>query len=312
MDLYAATWAYLATLPAVQEWPELRTLLEQVTQKQPRHWRLPARGCAASGGTLDQAIPAVAATGCLYLAIVLVDDMLDADPKGQHNTLGYPFTANLASALQAAGLEAIARAPVPLATQTAMLSRLNRMILLTALGQYWDAQNPHDEASYWRVTRTKSSPFFGTALAVGALLGGATEESAARLGEVGEIYGEMIQINDDLNDVMAVPANADWHQGRFPLPILFAELVPHPQQAQFRSLRQHITETGALQVAQEILIRSGAMSYAMDQLLQRHRQATDLLNQMLLVERAGVQQLLDEVVAPAQRLLDQVRVQDPG
>ncbi len=53
-------------------------------------------------------------------------------------------------------------------------------------------------------------------------MGGATETTATRLGEVGALYGEMIQLSDDLNDVMEYPANVDWLQGRYPLPILRA------------------------------------------------------------------------------------------
>ncbi len=317
MELYDASWEYLSSLPTVQEWPELKQLLARgIAQKLP-HWRLPALASVAVGGTVEQAIPAVAAMGSLFLSIILIDDMLDADPKGQHHALGHAATANIASALQAIGLEAIAHGSasgnsstqtIAPATQAMIMNQLNRMILQTALGQHWDVQNPSDEESFWRVARTKSTHFFGKTLSVGALWGGATETTAMRLGEVGSLYGEIIQLSDDLNDVMELPANVDWLQGRYPLPILFATLVPHPERERFISLRPQVGAAWALQEAQEILIRCGAMSYTIDQLLQRYQQVNALLQQTVLVERAAIQQLVDDVIAPVQKLLIQVNL----
>ena len=60
-----------------------------------------------------------------------------------------------------------------------------------------------------RVTRTKSSPFFSASFFVGALMSGSPEPVAQKLGDIGALYGEMIQVNDDLNDVLEIPANAD-------------------------------------------------------------------------------------------------------
>lgn len=313
MELYDASWEYLSSLPTVQAWPELKQLLSRgITQKSP-HWRLPALATVAVGGTVEKAIPAVAAMGALFLSIVLIDDMLDADPKGQHHALGRAATANIAIALQAIGLEAIGHGSsfaqtIAPATQALIMNQLNRMILQTALGQHWDVQNPSDEESYWRVARTKSSPFFGTSLSVGALMGGATETTARHLGEVGALYGEMIQLSDDLNDVMELPANVDWLQGRYPLPILFATLVPHPERERFIALRPQVGEAWALQEAQEILIRCGAMSYTIDQLFQRYQQVNTLLQQTVLVDPASIQQLVDDVIAPVQKLLSQVNM----
>lgn len=69
------------------------------------------------------------------------------------------------------------------------------MLLQTTFGQYLDTQNPCDEESYWRVTRTKSSPYFATSFLVGALMSGASAEVAEKLGEMGALYGEMVQLN---------------------------------------------------------------------------------------------------------------------
>ena len=80
------------------------------------------------------------------------------------------------------------------------------MMLATAWGQRLDLMNPGDETSYWAVVQAKSAPCFGAALESGAWLGGADRETALALRALGEAYGEMIQIHDDLQDVMATPA----------------------------------------------------------------------------------------------------------
>mgnify|MGYP000306518190 CR=1 FL=1 len=306
MDLYNALWDYLNGIPTIRDWPELNDFLRKVVAGKPRHWRLVARACQAAGGTPEQALPGMAALGALFLNIVLIDDMLDQDPKGQYHRLGHAATANIASAFQAAGYEAIARSPLPPLAQAQIYQRLTAMLLQTTLGQYWDSHNPSDEASYWQVTRAKSSPYFATSFYVGVRMAGGDHELAARVAEVGALYGEMIQINDDLNDVMETPANVDWLQGRYPLPILFATLVPHPERERFLEVRTQIADEAALIEAQEILIRCGAMSFGVDQLLQRYQQATAHLDACALAQPGYLQQILDEVVAPAQRLLAQL------
>ncbi len=306
MEIYDATWHYVSALPTVQAWPALHDLLQRVIRHRPPHWWMAARACLAAGGTLDQAVPAVAALGALFLNIVLLDDLLDDDPKGQHLTLGVGATANMASALQAIGLEAIVRTELPPATQALILRRLNTMILQTTLGQYLDTQNACDEESYWRVTRTKSSPYFATSFYVGALVAGATEPHADQLSELGGLYGEMVQINDDLNDVLAVPANPDWQQGRYPLPILFATLVPHPERARFIELRAQTDAAWALAEAQAILIRCGAISYGIDQLLRRGDTIRAQLQRIELTQPELIEEMVNGILNPVHTLLAQI------
>ncbi len=178
----------------------------------------------------------------------------------------------------------------------------------TALGQELDIQNPADEKSYWQVVKNKSAPFYGCAFHLGALFGEATQTVEVGLKRLGELYGEMIQIHDDLNDTMAVPANSDWLQGRKPLPILFAQSVQHPQRARFMELYQNISVENALQEAQEILIRRGAVSSCADQLLRRHRAGQDILDKISLPNKATVDSVIAGIIAPVQRLFDTLDV----
>jgi geranylgeranyl pyrophosphate synthase len=188
------------------------------------------------------------------------------------------------------------------------LDSLNRMVLTTAHGQDLDIKNPSDEASYWRVVENKSAPFYGGALHLGALLAEAQADVTDHLEQVGRLYGEMIQIHDDLNDTMAVPANPDWLQKRKPLPILFALTVEHPDQARFVDLHQSVPNGNTLEQAQEILIRCGAVSYCADQLLRRYQTIQYLLSKTPLPNRRPLDSLVEDVIAPVRKLFETLGV----
>ncbi|MCI0395661.1 MAG: polyprenyl synthetase family protein [Chloroflexi bacterium] len=311
MDTYTLVVDFVLALPPVRSWTGMSTLLERAAHGKPHDWQLPLLACEAVGGRPNQAIPAAAAVACSQISIILVDDMLDADARGEYHQVGLPAAANLAVAFQVAGLEALAHSSAPSETRLAALQAVRQMALTTALGQHWDTQNPADEAAYWRLVQTKSSPFFEAALYAGALLGGASPELAGQLKQFGHVYGQIIQIHDDLNDAMATPANADWLAGRSPLPILFAQVVDHPGRERFLQLRQAIPRPEALAEAQKILIRCGAVSYCVDQLLRRYQAAQRLLAAMPLAAPGRLAGLLEPVISPVQALLTEIGVSQP-
>jgi hypothetical protein len=83
----------------------------------------------------------------------------------------------------------------------------------------------------------------------------------------------MIQIHDDLNDAIEIPASQDWILGRPSLPILFAKLVNHPERERFIKLQKDFSSLERLEEAQSILVRCSALSYCIDQPLYRYNQA---------------------------------------
>ena len=178
---------------------------------------------------------------------------------------------------------------------------------MTTLGQYLDVQCPENEESFWDMVQTKSSPFFGVALKSGAVFGGASIETISQVEEIGKLYGEMIQIHDDLGDTMALPASPDWQQDRMSLPILFAQSVDHPERSLFLELRQKaMIDEGALCEAQEILIRCGAVSYCVDRLLQKYQVAKEILQTADLARPELIDNLLEEIIAPAKKLFEEI------
>lgn len=307
MDVYKQTKALLLELPVVQSWAKMESLIQRATQRKPHDWQLPVKACEAVGGVAEQALPAVAAIACLQISIILIDDMMDNDSRGEYRQIGAPAAANLAAAFQSAGLEAVARSKqVPQNLRLAVFESLNQAALTTALGQYWDVQNPTNESDYWRMIRTKSSPFFSSALYAGALLGGASQEVARCIQRFGTLYGELIQIHDDLNDTMAAPANSDWTSGRMPLPILFAQTVTHPDRERFLKLRREMPDPEALSKAQTILLRCGAVSYCIDQIVRRHMIACETLATIPLVHQGKLEDLLEPLIDPVEALFTEV------
>ncbi|HET6598077.1 MAG TPA: polyprenyl synthetase family protein [Anaerolineales bacterium] len=304
MDIYQLTTEYLLALPIFDAWEEMKTILQRAASLRPRDWQLPVLACQALGESVERAVPASAGLACAQISIILVDDMLDDDPRGKYHQIGSGRASNFALAFQSAGTDALITSSSSSSVRQEALNTLNCMMLTTAHGQELDVQNPEDEVSYWRVVENKSAPFYGCALHLGALFAEAREETAQNLEQLGRIYGEMIQLHDDLNDTMAVPANPDWLQKRKPLPILFALTVEHPDQTRFMELYDNVSVWNALQEAQEILIHCGAVSYCVDQLIRRHQIAQELLNKTQLANKEILDSLLGGVIAPVWKLFE--------
>lgn len=298
MDIYSLTTEYVLTLPITQSWPEFQTIFKRIATYQPKHWLLPVKSCLAVGGSAEQAIPAVAAIACAQIGIVLLDDILDEDPRGEYHRLGHGIAANLGATFQFAGLEAMLLPEIPLTKKINALHSTNQMLLAVAIGQDIDVKCPTNETSYWQIVENKSAAFFGTALLLGALLGGASKKIVSGVKRFGQLYGEMIQIHDDLNDTMAIPVGPDWIQKRAPLPILFAKIVDHPERMRFLELYENIAQPDFLEEAQEILIHCGAVSYCIDQLLHRHLVAQKILEFTQLADQQPLRKLANEIVEP--------------
>ena len=321
MEIFSQLVEEFSELPHVKDWGELKAIFQRAALAKPKHWLLPLRTCESVGGdvstgfgqaqsassTPGQAFPALLAVACGHIGIILVDDMLDEDPRGIHVGAGKAATANMASALQSAAGVAISTSGMEPAAKLRAMEAVNVMFLSTSLGQYWDVKTvPDDEETYWKIARAKSSPFFSTAFEVGALVGGASLDLAARIKELGVIYGEMIQIHDDLDDSLTTPATPDWSVGCSSLPILFAQVVDHPARSRFEGLRLLAPEqASALEEAQEILVQCGAVSYCVHELVQRYDKARGMISALGLNRRDALEKIFEDVTQPVFRLLEE-------
>jgi len=279
--------ALVLSLPEVAAWPEMAKIFDRAADRPRPDWDLPGLACRAVGGDVSLALPAAAAIACMQVSIILVDDMLDHDPRGEHLRSGNGPAANLALAYQALAFRLVERMEVREEVRTAISASLAWLAL----------------KNYWKVVRAKSTPFYGAALYVGALLGGASPKVADRLKDLGIIIGEIIQLHDDLLDAFQVPANPDWRQGRNNLLILFTRTADHPSSDRFEELLGRIDDPDILHEAQQILIKCGAVSYCAYHLIRRHRQARQLLESCHLADPAPLADLLARQTQPLVNLL---------
>ncbi len=297
--------AYVEAQPGIKEWPELLDIVRRAMGAPRPDWELPVAVCSSIAGENEPIGAAVAALGCTQISIILVDDMLDEDPRGEHNRRGHASTANMAVALQAAAFGILAEAGLDCERVIAAQRALARLVLLTACGQEMDvAELPLAEDSYWRIVTAKSAPFYAASLQLGAIFAGANEELQDAFYDLGCILGELMQIQDDLADAFATPASPDWLAGRHNLPILYASLVDYPLKERFLVLTSKVAEPPSLAQAQQILISSGALSYCIYQLISRYRRATELLDQLALINREPLQRVFDQRLLPVVSLLD--------
>ncbi len=303
--------AQILLMPEVAAWPELSDLLRHAGSQPSLDWTLPLTSCQSVGGDPSYANPAAAAIICMQISIILVDDMLDEDPRGEHLRLGYGRTANLAFALQSAAFCAIGRADIPADRRAAAMSSLASMALATAHGQDLDVDSSGGEDRYWQVVRAKSTPFYGAALHIGALLGGAEQETAVALRDLGILVGEVVQIHDDLQDAFQTPAKPDWKRPSNNLAILYAITAEHPDKAQFIELIAKVEDPQLLHKAQQVLIRCGAVSYCAYHLILRQRKAQQLLDRISLPNPEPIMDLVSQQMKPMTTLLEKAGVEIP-
>ena len=294
--------AAIFAVPEVSAWPEMAQVFDRTNGSLSKEWELPWLACQAVGGEHEAALPGAAALACIQLSIVLVDDMLDDDPRGDYHRLGCGPTANLALAYQAAAFALIRAAPVDAGRRADAATWLAHIGLGTALGQYRDAHNAGDEAAYWQVVRGKSAPFYGGALALGAVLGGGDHQVVQGVNELGILIGETAQIYDDLGDALHTPARPDWQHGRNNLPILYALTAQYPDRARFDACLDQVGDTAVLAEAQQILIKCGAVSYCAFQAAQRYSAAHKLLASLPLANPGPLAEALSQQSGPLEAL----------
>ena len=285
--------AYIEQMPEVAEWSDLVSVFTRSGKQSHPDWEIPILVYQAMGGTDDLADVGATAVSCMQISIMLVDDILDDDPRGEHLHRGVGSTANLALAFQAAAFRVLDFAPITISQKATIITTLSHLSLATAYGQHLDNQNLSGEANYWRVVRAKSTPFYSAIYQIGGILGQAAPSVLEKLKAFGIIIGEMIQIEDDLHDAFQIPANADWLQGRNNLLILYARTADHPTRERFVELLDEIQDQEKLKKAQHILVESGAVSYSAYHLTERFKEANRLLAELKLANPTPLKAMLE-------------------
>lgn len=305
----------LLAVPEIAAWPAMAEIVHagRKSGSSIPCWEYPLLACRAVGGREEQAVPGMAATACLLNSIHLVDDLLDEDPKGQHHRIGIGHAANIAIAFQAVAYRVLEDVGLRSAELAAAQNAVTRACLNTACGQNMDASplEGDPEEAYWRVTSSKTPPLFGTAFFLGALLGGSGVETALGIEALAGPIGRVIQVGDDMTDALETPAKPDWKTGWNNLAILYALEAEHEEQARFKELIEGVEDAKVLEEAQEILVRSGAISYGTYQVIQNYQQGKEHLEALGLPHPEELGRLLESLIQPARDLFHRLGVDIP-
>ena len=299
--MYLQTMFHFREHPFLSAWPVLQKLLLSIINEKPKHIRIPGliAHCYAPS---DQAVFAASSSLALaYAAIVVMDDIIDNDQRFGSECAKL---ANMAGALFALSVQDLRHiSPDPRRVLQAQKT-FSKMYGDVALGQSKDAENPNTEDQYWQVARLKSGAFFKGAFFLGGLAGNAPASDLESLSELGEEYGLMLQVHDDLSDALEVPPNSDWLNGRFNLPILFAYTVDHPWKTRFREICRDVNHPALLEEAQRILVQCGALSYGLYQIQEHDDCVLSLLSKLEMTDQREIRKLFDELTTPVERLVN--------
>lgn len=202
--------------------------------------------CAATavGGRARDALDAAAAVELTHEFSLIHDDIQDGDRlrRGRPTLwtlVGIPQAINAGDALFAIArslLSAPGHACGP-ATALALCAVYDEACLRLAEGQQQDiafeSGTTVTEAAYLTMVRDKTGAILGAAASLGALAGGASAPTAARLLAYGEALGVAFQIQDDVlglwGDPMLTgkPSGNDLRRGKRSLPVLRG--LAHPE-----------------------------------------------------------------------------------
>lgn len=302
----------LQSVPRLDTWPEVDTLFSDRTAPIRLDWKLPIYSIQAVNRNKPDPLPLVSALACLQMSIILIDDILDNDPRGKHLEMGTGRAANLALALQSAAHLLVQKLDVPATDKNLLSTSLQRMAFQTTVGQEIDVHEILDEAAYWNLVQAKSTPFYGTALEIGALAAGAPTETCAAIYRVGAIFGEIIQIMDDITDAFLRPAKPDWTRQNNNLIILYAKTARHPAQQRFLAYLTTIDTPGILDEAQNVLIESGAVSYGVYQIIDRFEEACSILQTANVDDSMAITKILYQQIAPLRSFLAELGLDIPS
>ncbi len=84
--------------------------------------------------------------------------------------------------------------------------------------------------------------------------------------------------------------------------MLFAETVDHPDRLRFLELRKNEMDGEKLAEAQSILIRCGAISYGVDQLVRRYRKCQEILRSIRLGDPSGLEKMIEKAILPVGKM----------
>ena len=172
----------------------------------------PLLACAAAAAFTTEwqrALPVAVAVEIFHNFTLLHDDLMDRSPLRRGQETVYRRWGDNTAILSGDAMSIEAYVALSEVEDKSLLSLLlplfSQMALEVCVGQQYDMEFETRTTvrveEYMEMIRLKTSVLLGSSLELGALVGGATEEQARALYEVGLQLGLAFQIQDDLLDV---------------------------------------------------------------------------------------------------------------
>jgi hypothetical protein len=236
-----------------------------------------AQNAAAAFGNGDAASSMLPPLGALIEGIRIIDDVQDEEPDCVAVDLAYGAFGR--------ALELASELPLPDASWRAAVAAIGRALRETAIGQELEATATGSFAKFWEIVDRKTSPLAGAAFELGALAAGAEPKRAAELTRLAVPFGRLLQIGDDCNDALG-PDASDWRKPQQNLLMLYT--LSGPRGAELTALlRQSLPD------AKLLLLRDGALAYALHAQLTTLAGAADVIRELALPDPAPFLRLLE-------------------
>jgi len=242
--------------------------------------RLCLLSCRAVGGDPRDALPLAAAIQLIHDFSLIHDDIQDqSDTRRGRPTVwklwGLAQGINTGDGMFTVAhlsLHRLALTSLPAATILDVLRRFDETILTICEGQFLDLSYEGnleiDEAAYLAMIERKTAALIAASAELGALVGGADEETIQALFDFGRALGLAFQIEDDVLGIWGDPAvtgkpfAADLYRRKLSLPVIHA-LTTSPDRERLMSLYAQATlDDDAVHQALAILDAAGSRVYA--------------------------------------------------
>jgi octaprenyl-diphosphate synthase len=211
----------------------------------------------------------------IHTATLLHDDVVDESTLRRGRKTANAEFGNAASVLVGDFLYSRAFQMIVEAGSLRVMKVLADATNVIAEGEVLQLMNVHDadtdEEKYLRVIRYKTAKLFEAATQVGAIIGGASEETEKALAEYGMHLGTAFQVIDDVldysGDLTETGKNLgdDLAEGKPTLPLIYAMRSGDSKE---REVIRHAIEHGGkadLERVVAAILRTGALDYAREQ-----------------------------------------------
>jgi geranylgeranyl diphosphate synthase type I len=222
---------------------------------------------------VDTILPAAVAVELVHNFTLIHDDIMDADATRRsietvHTKWGTSEGILAGDALYAKAFEVLSYTKTQPGGAMKCLRLLSKACLHICEGQWLDITFEHNEnvseADYLDMVQKKTAVLYGASLAMGGILGGASDDEVNALWEFGIALGISFQIRDDVLDlitpseVLGKDRASDLVEGKMTL------IMIHGLKHGVALEPSRLSDENGINYAVEALQRSGSINYAME------------------------------------------------